>query len=67
MVCQIINFCVFSFLQQLHEEKGVKFHFQAGIKEFIGSGGKVTEAVLSTGATIPADVAVLGVGRESFT
>lgn len=41
----------------------MKFHFQASIKEFIGKDGKVTEAVLSTGVKIPADVAVLGVGK----
>lgn len=49
-------------LQKMHEEKGVKFHFEAGIKEFIGTNGKLTEAVLSTGTRIPADVAILGVG-----
>ncbi|KAL4223457.1 hypothetical protein ACF0H5_016928 [Mactra antiquata] len=48
--------------KKMHEEKGVKFHFQAGIKEFIGVDGKLTEAVLSTGTKIPADVAILGVG-----
>jgi len=48
---------------QLHEEKGVKFHFESGIKEFVGRDGAVCEAVLSTGARIPADVAILGVGK----
>ncbi|XP_060554576.1 apoptosis-inducing factor 3-like isoform X1 [Ruditapes philippinarum] len=49
-------------LQKMHEEKGVKFHFEAGIKEFIGQNGKLSEAVLSNGTKIPADVAILGVG-----
>ena len=47
----------------MHEEKKVKFHFQAGIKEFLGENGKVTEAVLSTGTKIPADICILGVGK----
>ena len=47
----------------MHEEKGVKFHFEAGIQEFVGEGGKVKEAVLSTGTRLPADVAILGVGK----
>ncbi|XP_052800272.1 apoptosis-inducing factor 3-like isoform X2 [Mya arenaria] len=47
---------------KLHEDKGVKFHFEAGIKEFVGVDGAVTEAILSTGVRIPADVAILGVG-----
>lgn len=49
-------------LQKMHEEKGVKFHFQASVKEFLGKDGKVSEAILSTGAKLPADVAILGVG-----
>ncbi|XP_053375535.1 apoptosis-inducing factor 3-like isoform X2 [Mercenaria mercenaria] len=48
--------------KKMHEEKGIKFHFQAGIKEFMGVDGKLTEAVLSTGTKIPADIAILGVG-----
>jgi 3-phenylpropionate/trans-cinnamate dioxygenase ferredoxin reductase subunit len=50
----------------MHEEKGVKFHFEAGIKEFLGENGKLSEAVLSNGTKIPADVAILGVGRVVF-
>jgi len=51
-----------SVMQKMHEEKGVKFHFESGIQEFAGVDGKVTEAVLSTGVRLPADVAILGVG-----
>ena len=50
----------------MHEEKGVKFHFESGIKEFVGIDGKVSEAVLSTGVRIPADVAIMGVGKSSL-
>ncbi|XP_052214021.1 apoptosis-inducing factor 3-like isoform X3 [Dreissena polymorpha] len=51
-----------SVLQKMHEENGVKFHFEAGIKEFIGEAGKLKEAVLTTGVRLPADLAILGVG-----
>lgn len=56
-----------SVLQKMHEEKGIKFHFQSGIKEFIGKDGKVTEAVLSTGTKIQADICILGVGVAPAT
>ena len=45
----------------------MKFHLQSGIKEFIGKDGKVTEAVLSSGTRLPADVCILGVGRWIFS
>ena len=59
----LTNNSVICFSSQMHEEKKVKFHFQAGIKEFLGENGKVTEAVLSTGTKIPADICILGVGK----
>ncbi|XP_078337500.1 apoptosis-inducing factor 3-like isoform X4 [Crassostrea virginica] len=49
-------------LQKMHEDNGVKFYFERGIKEFVGSDGKVTEAVLSDDTRLPADVCVMGVG-----
>ncbi|XP_035825044.1 apoptosis-inducing factor 3 isoform X1 [Aplysia californica] len=48
--------------RKLHESKGVKFHFETSVKEFRGEDGKVTEAVLANGETLPADVCVMGVG-----
>ena len=47
----------------MHEEKGVKFHFESGIKEFVGIDGAVSEAILSTGVRLPADLCILGVGK----
>lgn len=47
----------------MHEDNGVKFYFERGIKEFVGSDGKVTEAVLSDDTRLPADVCVMGVGK----
>ncbi|XP_048743918.2 apoptosis-inducing factor 3-like isoform X1 [Ostrea edulis] len=51
-----------SVLQKMHEDNGVKFYFERGIKEFVGSDGKVTEAVLSDDTRLPADLCVMGVG-----
>lgn len=51
-----------SVLQKMHEDNGVKFYFERGIKEFVGSDGKVTEAVLSDDTRLPADLCIMGVG-----
>merc|ERR1719422_2060498 len=51
-----------AFMQKMHESKGVKFRFETSVKEFKGSNGKLTEAVLADGSVLPADVAVMGVG-----
>lgn len=51
-----------SVLQKMHEDNGVKFYFERGIKEFVGSDGKVTEAVLSDDTRLPADLCIIGVG-----
>eukprot|EP00105_Crassostrea_gigas_P007010 XP_011421115.1 PREDICTED: apoptosis-inducing factor 3 isoform X2 [Crassostrea gigas] len=49
-------------LKKMHEDNGVKFYFERGIKEFVGSDGKVTEAVLSDDTRLPADLCIMGVG-----
>ncbi|XP_060076047.1 apoptosis-inducing factor 3-like [Ylistrum balloti] len=49
-------------LKQLHEDHGVKFFLERGIKEFSGKDGHVTEAVLSDETRLPADLCILGVG-----
>jgi len=46
----------------LHRAHGVTFHFQAGVAEFRGSGGRLTSVVLADGTELPADLAVVGVG-----
>lgn len=51
-----------SVLQKLHEDQGVKFYFERGIKEFTGNGNRATEAVLSDDTKLPCDLAILGVG-----
>lgn len=47
----------------MHEDKGVKFYFERGIKEFRGEDGHVTHAVLSDDTTLAADLCVLGIGK----
>src|SRR5262252_8346401 len=46
----------------LHKEHGVVFRFRESVTELRGSGGKVNAAVTSSGAALPADVVVIGVG-----
>ena len=46
----------------MHEENGVKFYLQSGVKEIVGSSGKVVSVVLKSGETLEADVVLVGVG-----
>jgi 3-phenylpropionate/trans-cinnamate dioxygenase ferredoxin reductase subunit len=48
----------------LHREHGVVFRFGESVSEFRGSGGSgpVGEVITSSGAVVPADVAVIGIG-----
>jgi 3-phenylpropionate/trans-cinnamate dioxygenase ferredoxin reductase subunit len=55
------------FYRDLHRAHGVNFHFEVGLKEFGGIGGRLTHVVLSDGTEIPADVAVVGVGIRPAT
>ncbi|HEY7225406.1 MAG TPA: FAD-dependent oxidoreductase [Micromonosporaceae bacterium] len=48
--------------RDLHQAHGVTFHFEAGVRELGGSAGKVTDAVLSDGTEVPADLVLIGVG-----
>jgi NAD(P)H-nitrite reductase large subunit len=49
-------------LQKMLEEKGIKFHLNAGVKEIVTEGKKVTGVTLPSGETLPADVVIAGVG-----
>jgi len=51
----------------LHRAHGVSFHFSSGVREFIGSGGRISAVVLSDGTEIPADVVIVGVGVTPVT
>ena len=60
-MCQI-NSCGGDVLFQMHEEKGVKFYLEAGVKEIVGEGGKAVGVTLPSGETLEADMVVAGVG-----
>ncbi|XP_046442714.1 apoptosis-inducing factor 3-like isoform X2 [Daphnia pulex] len=50
-------------LQQLHEEKGVKFIMDSEVGELLGDEeGKLTEVILTCGRTLKADILVAGLG-----
>jgi len=46
----------------MHEEKGVKFYLEAGVKEIVGEGGMAVGVTLPSGETLEADMVVAGVG-----
>lgn len=46
----------------MHEENGVKFYLEAGVKEIVGEGGKAVGVALPSGETLEADMVVAGVG-----
>lgn len=49
-------------IQEMFEEKGVKFVNQAGVVEFTETDGKLSGVSLNSGETVEADMVVLGVG-----
>jgi NADPH-dependent 2,4-dienoyl-CoA reductase/sulfur reductase-like enzyme len=51
----------------LHKEHGVVFRFRESVTEFRGSGGRVNETVTSSGAVLPADLVVVGIGAIPAT
>jgi len=46
----------------LHRSHGVTFRLEEGISEITGSGGKVTGVITSSGAELPAETVVVGIG-----
>jgi NADPH-dependent 2,4-dienoyl-CoA reductase/sulfur reductase-like enzyme len=51
----------------LHRAHGVTFRFADGVGELRGSGGRVVAAVTSSGAELPADLVVVGIGAVPNT
>jgi 3-phenylpropionate/trans-cinnamate dioxygenase ferredoxin reductase subunit len=51
----------------LHEAHGVTFRFGEGVSELVGSGGQVSGVVTSTGAELPAQLVVVGIGAAPAT
>ncbi|XP_052074370.1 apoptosis-inducing factor 3-like isoform X2 [Mytilus californianus] len=58
----ILGIKIGNMITKLHEDQGVKFYFERGIKEFTGNDNRATEAVLSDDTKLPCDLAILGVG-----
>jgi 3-phenylpropionate/trans-cinnamate dioxygenase ferredoxin reductase component len=46
----------------VHRRHGVRFRFGVGVREFRGEDGRLSSVVLSDGSTVPADLAIVGVG-----
>ncbi|GAA2792028.1 FAD-dependent oxidoreductase [Kitasatospora sp. CM 4170] len=46
----------------LHRDHGVELRFEVRVEELTGEGGRVTGVRLADGATVPADVVVVGIG-----
>jgi len=53
---------VATLFRDLHLAHGVDFKFSSGVREFTGSGGRLSSVVLSDGTELPADLAIVGVG-----
>jgi NADPH-dependent 2,4-dienoyl-CoA reductase/sulfur reductase-like enzyme len=51
----------------LHREHGVQFRFGESVSELRGPGGRVGEVITSSGAALPADIVVVGVGAVPNT
>ncbi|KPJ14799.1 Apoptosis-inducing factor 3 [Papilio machaon] len=54
-------------LRKLFEEKNVQFHFETTITKCNGENGMITSVELANGATLPADLLILGVGSTFYT
>jgi 3-phenylpropionate/trans-cinnamate dioxygenase ferredoxin reductase subunit len=55
---------VADFLVEAQAKRGVAFSFSTGVASLLGENGKVVAVATSAGATIPADLVVVGVGVE---
>ena len=63
LLARVVPARIASLLARRHEEEGVTLRMGAMVERFISNGrGAVKAAELSTGETIPCDVAVVGVG-----
>ncbi len=53
--------------EELHRVHGVTFRFGEGVTELRGAAGRVTAAITSAGAELPADLVVVGIGAVPNT
>ena len=52
---------------KLHESHGVTFRFGEGVSELVGAGGQVSGVITSSGAELPAQLVVIGIGAVPNT
>ncbi len=50
------------FYEREHCDHGVDVRLETGVESFIGSDGRLTGVMLQDGATLPADIAIVGIG-----
>ncbi|MFD6991423.1 NAD(P)/FAD-dependent oxidoreductase [Streptomyces sp. NPDC059943] len=54
-------------LTELHAGRGVRPRLGSGVRELVGSGGRVTGVRLDDGELLPADLVVVAIGAEPVT
>ncbi|BCB84364.1 NAD(P)/FAD-dependent oxidoreductase [Phytohabitans suffuscus] len=64
---KVLGHEVATVFRDLHEAHGVRFRFEAGLRELGGVGGQVSNVVLDDNTEIPADLVVVGVGVRPAT
>lgn len=45
------------------EQKGVKFHLENPVKEFIGDGGRLKNIILKDGSTLESPLCIVAAGK----
>ncbi|TCN16434.1 NAD(P)/FAD-dependent oxidoreductase [Sinorhizobium americanum] len=50
------------FYEREHRDHGVDLRLEAGVASFVGSDGRLTGVVLQDGETLPAEIAIVGIG-----
>jgi NADPH-dependent 2,4-dienoyl-CoA reductase/sulfur reductase-like enzyme/nitrite reductase/ring-hydroxylating ferredoxin subunit len=64
---QVFGAAVGEMFRRAHEENGVEFRMNNGVRQFNTDGGRLTGAQLQSGEIVAADFAVLGVGVRPAT
>jgi len=62
VMARVVAPIISEFFRELHTSRGVKIVCGATVKEIRGSGGNVSEVVLSGGSMCPADLVMVGIG-----
>jgi 3-phenylpropionate/trans-cinnamate dioxygenase ferredoxin reductase subunit len=62
VMARVVAPIISEFFRELHTSRGVKIICGATVREIHGSGGNVSEVVLSDGSVCPADLVMVGIG-----